>query len=424
MAVRLTLARRDEVRALQRRRGRPRGLHGPQRPRGGPARGARGHGDRRQGDRLEARLHLLPRRVPARDPPPQRGPRAGPRVGTAGEGHPGDGLRLRHRSLPGRRRLRLRRGDGADDLHRGQARHAPPEAALPGRGGPLGQAQRSEQRGDARQHRPDHPPGRRVVRQRRHRAIQGHKGLRAHGRREQRGPRGSAHGNDPGYDHLRHRRRHPRRQEVQGRPVGRALGRLHPRPAPQRLRRLREGRRARRHHGLGRSHRHERGQVRRRHGALLHGLLQGRVLRQVHPLPRGHAAHARHPDQDLQGQGQGGRHRAARVDGDRHQGRGALRPRPDGPEPRSLHDPLLPQRVRGTHPRQEVPRRRLLGPLQVPLPAHLPDRDGHPGLRGAHPRQPARGRLQGHDEDQPLPVGLRAGLRPPVPDQVPPRPAR
>ena len=102
------LARGYEIRALQRRRGRPRGLHGPQRPRGGPARGARGHGDRRQGDRLEARLHLLPRRVPARDPPPQRGPRAGPRVGTAGEGHPGDGLRLRHRGLPGRRRLRLR----------------------------------------------------------------------------------------------------------------------------------------------------------------------------------------------------------------------------------------------------------------------------------------------------------------------------
>ena len=136
--------------------------------------------------------------------------------------------------------------------------------------------------------------------------------------------------------------------------------------------------------------------LRRRHGALLHGLLPGRVLRQVHPLPRGHEAHARHPDQDLQGQGQGRRHRAARVDGDGHQGRGALRPRPDGPEPRAQHDPLLPQRVRGTHPRQEVPRRRLLGPLQVALPAHLPDRDGHPVLHRADPRQPVRGRLQGH----------------------------
>ena len=40
----------------------------------------------------------------------------------------------------GRRRVRLRRGDRADRLHRGQARHAAPPAALPGRKRALGQA--------------------------------------------------------------------------------------------------------------------------------------------------------------------------------------------------------------------------------------------------------------------------------------------
>ena len=64
---------------------------------------------------------------------------------------------------------------------------------------------------------------------------------------------------------------------------------------------------------------------------------------------------------------------------------------------------------------------RLLGPLQVTLPAHLPDRDGHPVLHRADPGQPAGGRLQGDAADEPLPVGLRPGLRPQVPVQVPPR---
>ena len=50
-------------------------------------------------------------------------------------------------------RLRLRRGDGADRLHRGQARHAAAAAALPGHERPVGPAHADQQRRDLRQRR-------------------------------------------------------------------------------------------------------------------------------------------------------------------------------------------------------------------------------------------------------------------------------
>ncbi len=53
-------------------------------------------------------------------------------------------------------------------------------------------------------------------------------------------------------------------------------------------RRLRGDRQGRRHHGIGRRHRHGRGHLHGGHGPVLHGLRPGRVLRQVHPLPRLH----------------------------------------------------------------------------------------------------------------------------------------
>ena len=77
------------------------------------------------------------------------------RRGLLGAGHPGLGLRLRHRAPARRRRLHLRRGDGAVRVDRGQARRAAQQAAVPGRGRAVRQADRRQQRRDAGQ-RPAH----------------------------------------------------------------------------------------------------------------------------------------------------------------------------------------------------------------------------------------------------------------------------
>ena len=60
-------------------------------------------------------------------------------------------VRVRHRAPARRRRLHLRRGDGAVQLDRGQARRAAQQAAVPGRGRPVRQADGDQQRRDARQ---------------------------------------------------------------------------------------------------------------------------------------------------------------------------------------------------------------------------------------------------------------------------------
>ena len=59
--------------------------------------------------------------------------------------------RARHRAPARRRRLHLRRGDGALRVDRGQARRAAQQAAVPGRGRAVRQADRDQQRRDARQ---------------------------------------------------------------------------------------------------------------------------------------------------------------------------------------------------------------------------------------------------------------------------------
>ena len=115
---------REEVRPLQRRRGRPGRVHGPQRPGRRPAQRDRGHGHRRLRHRRLAGLRLRARRVSAGRRAAGQGPRPGARAGAAGQEHPGHRLRLRHRDPHGLRRVRLRRGDRADDLHRGQPRRA------------------------------------------------------------------------------------------------------------------------------------------------------------------------------------------------------------------------------------------------------------------------------------------------------------
>ena len=86
---------------------------------------------------------------PARGPPPR----------LPGQQHLRHHLRLRHRDSHRRRRLRLRRGDRADRLHRGHARPAPPPPALSRRLRAVGLAHPHQQRRDLRQHAP-HPPQR------------------------------------------------------------------------------------------------------------------------------------------------------------------------------------------------------------------------------------------------------------------------
>ena len=81
--------------------------------------------------------------------------RAGPRGGLPGRAHPG--LRPHHVAgpAPRRRRLHLRRGDGAAGLAGGQARQPAPQAAVPRQPGPLPGAHAGQQRRDA-VHRPPH----------------------------------------------------------------------------------------------------------------------------------------------------------------------------------------------------------------------------------------------------------------------------
>ena len=71
--------------------------------------------------------------------------------GLLGDDVMGQGFALRHRAAPRRRRLHLRRGDGALQLDRGLPRRAAQQAAVPGRGGPVRQADGGQQRRDAGQ---------------------------------------------------------------------------------------------------------------------------------------------------------------------------------------------------------------------------------------------------------------------------------
>ena len=72
------------------------------------------------------------------------------------------GFALRHRVLPRRGRLHLRRGDGDLQLDRGLPRRAAQQAAVPGRGRPVRPADGRQQRRDAGQRAADHPGRRRV----------------------------------------------------------------------------------------------------------------------------------------------------------------------------------------------------------------------------------------------------------------------
>ena len=149
---------------LQRRRVRAGHLQGPDRDRERPVRADRGADDRRPGDRLRARLHLPARRVPAGLGPADQRDHGVPGARAAGRGR--DGLRaaLRHRAAQGRRRVHLRRGDGAVQLDRGRARRAAQQAAVPGRRRPVRQADGGQQRREPDQRAGHRARGRRGVR--------------------------------------------------------------------------------------------------------------------------------------------------------------------------------------------------------------------------------------------------------------------
>ena len=99
-----------------------------------------------------ARLHLPARRVPAGRASGCEHAIAQARAARLPRRRRhGRRLRVRHRAPPRRRRLHLRRGDGALQLDRGLPRRAAQQAAVPGRAGPVRQADGRQQRRDAGQ---------------------------------------------------------------------------------------------------------------------------------------------------------------------------------------------------------------------------------------------------------------------------------
>ena len=269
--------------------------------------------DRRARGRREQGVHLHPRRVRPTRPTILEAALDG-----------GQGRRTllgdaRPVGPPRRRRLHLRRGDGAARRARGQARQPAPEAAVPGRPGPLPRADADQQRRDADE-RPAHPAdGRRGVRQDRHRALDGHEGRLGLGLRAAPGQLRDRARHPVARDHLRPRRRArrgaldqvlvPRRLER----AGAARHRRVPRPA-LRLRLDGQGRLDAR---LGRDHRRRRLDPGRRRRAQDGEVLPPRVLRQVHAVPRGHELDR----EDARAH----RLRRGHADGPRHHGLG-LRP--------------------------------------------------------------------------------------------------
>ena len=113
---------------------------------------------------LRGEYPLAAERMAARD-------RGGSPAGAARARHRRLRLRVRHRDPARGRRLHLRRGDGALRIDRGRPRRAAQQAAVPGRGRAVRQADGDQQRRDARQ-RAAHPARRRRgVRGDRHRGL-------------------------------------------------------------------------------------------------------------------------------------------------------------------------------------------------------------------------------------------------------------
>ena len=129
-----------------------------------PARARRGRHHLRLRDRGGAGVHLPARRGAARLPPPAQGRGRRARGGVHRHRRARLGLRPGRRRPRRRRRLHLRRGDGAAGLPRGAPRPAAPQAAVPRRRRALRPPDRGQQRGVHRQRPVDRPQRRRLVR--------------------------------------------------------------------------------------------------------------------------------------------------------------------------------------------------------------------------------------------------------------------
>ena len=156
------------LRRLQRRRVRAGNVQGPRADGERPVRARGGDHDRGVRDRRHEGVHLRPGRVSARTRADRERDRAEPRLTSSGR---------RDRAADRRRRLRLRRGDGALPVDRGLSRRAAQQAAVPGRGRPVRQADGRQQRRDALQRARGAARRRCRIRADRHRGLERHAAL-------------------------------------------------------------------------------------------------------------------------------------------------------------------------------------------------------------------------------------------------------
>ena len=229
-------------------------------------------------------------------------------AGLLGTNIAGSGCDVRAAHAPRRRRLHLRRGDGAAVLARRLSRPAAAQAAVPRGRGPVRVPDRGQQRGDADE-RPAHRRARRgVVSAVGHREEPGHQDpVRERAGEAARQLRG-ADGPAAARTDRETLRRDARRPEAQGGDPGRLVGAAAAGVAARHRPRLRVHDRGRDVARLGRRDRDRRSDLHRGRALEHHALLRARVVRQVHAVPRGHVlagrgvrAHARGPrrEQDI-----------------------------------------------------------------------------------------------------------------------------
>ena len=307
----------------------------------------------------------------------------------------------------------------------GHARPAAVAPAVPRAEGPVRQADQHQQRRDLVQRRPDRLAGCGLVHRDGQRQERGHQGLLAGRQGAQHRAGGDAAGHAAGQVHLRHRRRQQRRPRDQGRADGRTVGRLHPGGHVRHAGGLRDARAAGLDHGLGRHGRDGPGQLHGGRRPLLHRVHALGELRQVRPVPRRPRQGPAHAQSLHRGHGRHGGHRHARravPHGPRHV---AVRAGPERPEPGPHQPPPLPPRVRGPHPREALPRRRVRGPGALAVRELLSAAHEHPALPAAVQGGARRGRVPLGDPGQPAAGVDGARLPAPVRQPLPPgRPGR
>ena len=291
--------REDPLPHLQRRRRRPGRVHGPRHARIRPVQRRGRHDHRRLRHRRRTGLLLHPRRVPAGHQAHPERPGQVPRgaacwATTSWAPDLAFDMEIRLGAgafVCGEETALIRSIEG----ERGEPKVRPP---YPGRARPLGQADLHQQRRDLRQHHRDHQLRRRLVRP-------GRAPPKAAARKSSPWPATSSTPAwwkcpwaPPAQGGVRHRRRRAGRPRAQGDPDRRPRRRLHPGLRRRHGSGLRAPGPGRLDHGLRRHDRAERGRL---HGGplqVLPGLHPGGILRQVHPLPGRHHAHAGDPGQD------------------------------------------------------------------------------------------------------------------------------